>query len=206
MTWESWLAFISTSLVVCFIPGPDMILIAGWSATKGFKAGFKALVGMVLGVVVHSFAAAMGLAALLATSAVAFAAIKYIGALYLIYLGVMILRKKETKPFKLTTLQKTPNPFLQGFLTDVLNPKVVIFFLAFLPQFVQPGPGASMQLLALGLSFALLSACCYLVLIALVSKAGQKMGQNERVRTLAKWLGGFLFIGFGLRLALASRI
>ena len=205
MGWEQWLAFISASLVLFLIPGPDMFLVAGWSASKGFKAGFKASLGTVSGILVHTFATALGLAALLATSATAFAVVKYVGAIYLLYLGVMTLKKSDASKFALSSERAEPNPFLQALLTNVLNPKVVLFFLAFLPQFIDPGRNATSQLLTLGISFALLSASCYLVLIFLACKAGQKVGDNEKVQTAVRWLGGTVLIGFGLRLALVSR-
>ena len=206
MAWEQWLTFITASLVLFLIPGPDMLLVIGWSATKGVRAGIKASLGTVSGILVHTCATAMGLAALLAASATAFTIVKFAGALYLIYLGVVMLKKKnDSEKIEQVTNSKTSNPFRQALLTNVLNPKVVLFFLAFLPQFVVSETNATSQLFVLGLSFALICTFCYVALIIIACQAGQKIGKNNKVQTVARWIAGSLFIGFGLRLAIASR-
>ncbi len=205
MLWEQWMAFITASVVLFLLPGPDMLLVAGWSAAKGFKAGIQASMGTVSGILVHTLATSMGLAALLAASATAFLLVKYAGAVYLVYLGVMTLRHRENRAEGTSVDRKAGNPFVQALLTNVLNPKVILFFLAFLPQFIEPSGNTTNQLLMLGSAFALIATIGYLVLVFIACRAGEKIGSNAKVKAFIRWLGGLVLIGFGLRLAMVSR-
>ncbi|MGI9283141.1 MAG: LysE family translocator [Endozoicomonas sp.] len=204
MTLDQWLAYLMASLVLILIPGPDTFLVAAWSAAKGFKAGIQAALGTVSGILVHTAAATLGLSAILSSSAMAFTAVKIMGALYLVYLGIKTIREGIASAPKNDVRNKRSNPFLQALLTNVLNPKVALFFLAFLPQFIDPSRAVENQLLALGTAFSILTTIYYVSLVFLAGKIARKMGQNVMVQTLAKWLGGLMMIGFGLRLALAS--
>jgi threonine/homoserine/homoserine lactone efflux protein len=151
-------AFIGAGLLLAITPGPDMAYIIGRSSTQGARAGAIAALAAGAGCLVHISAAALGLSALIAASATAFAALKWIGVAYLCYVGWSMWRgASDSAPAK-----KGPVPastagriFLQGFLTNVLNPKVALFFLAFLPQFVDPAaPSKPIAFLFLGLIFA----------------------------------------------------
>lgn len=136
--------FIASGLVLNMLPGPDSLLIMTRSATQGWRAGSAAALGIGAGTLVHIFAAALGLSALLVTSSAAFAVIKWIGAAYIVYIGIGMLRAsmktKDGASESIVMPSAAPlsfrRIFLQGFLTNILNPKVALFFLAFVPQFI----------------------------------------------------------------------
>jgi threonine/homoserine/homoserine lactone efflux protein len=157
MDWSNLALFFAASWMLIITPGPDMIYVITRGISQGRKAGMISAVGVTLGILVHTVFAAFGLAIILRTSALAFLAVKFAGAGYLIFLGVKTLIDKSD--FKLS--RDTPKDgfrkiFVQGILSNVLNPKIALFFLAFLPQFVNPGHGsASIQMVYLGLTFAL---------------------------------------------------
>ncbi len=203
MGMEQWLAFASATLILFMIPGPDMVLVAGWSARKGFRKGLEAATGTVMGLLVHTMATSMGLAALLAASASAFSVLKWVGSIYLVWLGIMKLRNGESEA-PTDKSRRASSPFLQALCTNLLNPKVILFFLAFLPHFVDPNADVKAQFIMLGLAFAVISTACYLALIAVTAKAGQALGKSRRAQQLGRWLSGTVMIGFGVRLAMAS--
>jgi threonine/homoserine/homoserine lactone efflux protein len=156
MSLEIYLTFVCASIVLCIVPGPDMIYLLGRSIAQGRKAGMYAALGINAGAYVHLTAAVLGLSAILATSSIAFTIVKWIGAAYLVYLGVStILAKRTALVIESNTLLHINNKaiFWQGFLSDVLNPKVAIFFLAILPQFADPNAThPTVQLLVLGVT------------------------------------------------------
>lgn len=202
MGTEQWLAFVTASLIFFMIPGPDMMLIACWSAREGFRVGCEAAMGTILGLIMHTIATSLGLAALLAASTSAFTMVKWAGSIYLIGLGIVKLRNK--KPLKQETVQnrkKHQRPFLQALCTNLLNPKVILFFVAFLPHFIDPVADAQVQLLMLGLSYAVISLVWYLIFVAVVAKAGQSLSKNQTAQQLTRWLSGTIMIGFGVSLA-----
>ena len=133
--------FVVSGLLLNITPGPDTLYILGRSASQGRRGGTVAALGVSAGLFLHTFAAAVGLSALLAASATAFTILKWVGAVYLVYLGVSLLlvRPAIHQPVPALRTVGLRTVFLQGFLTNVLNPKVALFFLAFLPQFVDPG-------------------------------------------------------------------
>jgi threonine/homoserine/homoserine lactone efflux protein len=155
----NFVLFLTASVALIVAPGPDNILVLTSGVAQGRGDALVSAIGTSLGLVVHSVFAAVGLSALLAQSAVAFSVIKYVGAAYLVYLGVRALLSREGFAIR---ADDAPSPRLgsilvQAFATNVLNPKVALFFLAFLPQFVGPDAGsAAQQLLLLGMTFALL--------------------------------------------------
>ncbi|MGD9947884.1 MAG: LysE family translocator, partial [Desulfobulbus sp.] len=136
-----WCVFFSAALALNLAPGPDLMYVLSRTVAQGTRIGLASAAGVSTGALVHVAAAAFGLSAILATSAFAFAAVKYVGACYLFYLGIQALRSGGTK-FDLKTRETKMilpwQAFRQGVLVDVLNPKVAIFFMAFLPQFVRP--------------------------------------------------------------------
>jgi threonine/homoserine/homoserine lactone efflux protein len=140
-THDLWL-FVLSGLLLSITPGPDTLYIVGRSSTQGWRAGAVAALGIGTGTLVHICAAALGLSAILAASATAFTAVKYIGAAYLLYVGIALFRAAGAPGSSTSAVVVRPAPlrgiFAQGFLTNVLNPKVALFFLAFLPQFVAP--------------------------------------------------------------------
>ncbi|ALZ76780.1 LysE family translocator [Rheinheimera sp. F8] len=204
-TQDLWL-FIVSGLLLNIAPGPDSLLIMARSAGQGFKAGAAAVLGICSGTCVHIAAAAVGLSALLATSAEAFLLIKLLGAAYLLYIGVQMLRTK-TVSIESTT---APEPatfaviFRQGLLTNVLNPKVALFFLAFLPQFVAPdAANKTLAFLFLGAIFNLNGMLWCLFLAWSSALAAQKVKASATVRLWFNRLTGGIFVLLGLKLALS---
>ena len=201
--------FIASGLLLNIVPGPDTMLVVTRSAAQGWRAGSAAALGIGAGTFVHVLAAALGMSALLATSAHAFTVVKWVGAAYLVYVGVRmwLARAERDAPAQGVA---APLPyrkiFAQGFLTNALNPKVALFFLAFVPQFIDPGsPTKALAFIALGCVFNL-NSMIWSHGLALFSAA---VGQRTRVgpRT-ARWLNraiGTVFIACGVRLALGSR-
>jgi RhtB (resistance to homoserine/threonine) family protein len=205
-TQDLWL-FVVSGLLLNIAPGPDSLLIMARSAGQGFKAGAAAVLGICSGTCVHIAAAAVGLSALLATSAEAFLLIKLLGAAYLLYIGVQMLRIK-TEPTESTT---APEPatfaaiFRQGLLTNVLNPKVALFFLAFLPQFVAPGAeNKALAFLFLGAIFNLNGMLWCLFLAWSSAFAAQKVKTSATIKLWFNRLTGGIFMLLGLKLAFSQ--
>jgi threonine/homoserine/homoserine lactone efflux protein len=202
--------FIASGLLLNIAPGPDSLLIVTRSAAQGWRAGSAAALGIGTGTFVHVFAAALGLSAVLATSAMAFTAVKYVGAAYLLYIGVSMLFRKPAD----AVVDAAPAPaaapgyrkiFAQGFLTNVLNPKVAIFFLAFVPQFIAAdAANKPLAFIALGCIFDFNSMLWAHVLVAGAALAGQRVRMGGGV---LRWLNraiGLMFVSFGLKLALSK--
>lgn len=205
-TQDLWL-FIVSGLLLNIAPGPDSLLIMARSAGQGFKAGAAAVLGICSGTCVHIAAAAVGLSALLATSTEAFLVIKLLGAAYLLYIGVQMLRIK-TEPTESTT---APEPatfaaiFRQGLLTNVLNPKVALFFLAFLPQFVAPGTeNKALAFLFLGAIFNLNGMLWCLFLAWSSALAAQKVKTSATAKLWINRLTGGIFVLLSMKLALSK--
>lgn len=206
---DLWL-FITAGLLLNLTPGPDMALIAARSGQYGVRAGVAAALGVSAGCLVHIAAAALGLSAMMMASAVTFTLLKWLGAAYLVFLGVRMLWG-SFKPHDERTAVAGDRPgnlsgiFLQGLLTNALNPKVAIFFLAFLPQFIDVE--ASSKVLAfvlLGLLFNV-NSTLFNVLVAWAAGRVSSSPAFGRVRAWLERAIGALFIGLGIRLALAER-
>lgn len=205
---HNFLLFAFASLMLNIAPGPDMLYVASRSAGQGAKAGVVSSLGIFVGCFVHILAAMFGLSALLAQSAMAFEMLKWAGALYLIYIGIQSIRSKGAQ----FQVQNADNRiplwmlFRQGFITNVLNPKVAIFFLAFLPQFIQPEQGnVSLQILFLGLWFDF-SGTATLVLVALMF--GRLGDWLTRYPGFVRWqekIMGSVLVYLGLKLALLEK-
>jgi RhtB (resistance to homoserine/threonine) family protein len=201
-------AFILVVLVLFLIPGPAVLLTLTQTARGGFKAGIITGVGIAVGDLLHTVAAVLGLSAILMTSALAFEVVKYLGAAYLIFLGIKSLLEKTQKQVK--SAEKKENAsvsFRQALLIELLNPKTSLFFLAFLPQFVRPdGPPVVYQLLSLGLVFVLMSILYTSLLALLASSLGNKLFfKNSKI---SRWQGkvvGTIYIGLGLQLVFQSQ-
>ena len=200
------LGFATAALAINLAPGPDSIYTLTRAVRDGRKAGIAAALGTSTGVLVHTTAAVIGLSALLRSSAVLFSLVKFVGAGYLVYLGVQTLRDSEG--FDLTADVDRTDPlsaYRKAVGINVLNPKVAIFFLAFLPQFVQSGGNVPFQLLGFGLLFATLGGC-YQVLLAIFSSAARRiLAQYEVVQSAIRYVSGSVLIAFGTVLALEGR-
>jgi threonine/homoserine/homoserine lactone efflux protein len=212
MTLHSYLLFVGASIVLVFVPGPDMAYLLARSVAQGRKAGVLAALGINAGAYVHLIAAVSGLSALLMTSALAFSAVKAVGALYLIWLGVGALRLKaeaEAGPLPPVALRGAGARavFWQGFLSDALNPKVAMFYLAFLPQFVDPHAGGVwagrpwLQFLVLGLTCNMIALPFNIPLALLAGHASQALRGNPKVSAWLRKAMGATFLGLGLKLA-----
>jgi RhtB (resistance to homoserine/threonine) family protein len=196
--------FLAAGILLNLTPGPDTAYILGRSIAQGREAGVASALGICVGSIFHTCAAALGLSAILATSALAFGAIKLLGGAYLIFLGIKMLlenRKQLSLPSNFRR-RTTAAAFRQGILTNVLNPKVALFFLAFLPQFIDPAsPTKVPAFLALGLTFVTTGTIWCLVLAWFASAFSERLRANE---TIGQWLNraaGVLFVLLGLRLA-----
>ena len=208
LTGTNLLVFAGASLALIVIPGPDMIYVLTRGISGGRKVALVSAAGVCIGLCVHSMFAAVGLSEILRQSALAFSVVKYVGAAYLVYLGVRTLLSK--KDFQLSNESPPPAPlsryFLQGVASDLLNPKVALFFLAYLPQFVNPNAGsAALQLLTLGLIFALLALVVVGALGLFSGTVGEWFGSRPRVADGLRWITGSVFVCLGLRLALPGR-
>ncbi len=202
-----WTTFFSAALLLNLCPGPDMAFIVGQTASSGKQGGFAAMFGIWTGAFLHVILAALGLSAILATSAVAFSIVKWAGALYLLYLGIQAILAKDTS-FLANEEAKRKKPFSifrQGVLVAALNPKVAIFFLAFLPQFIVQGAGpAGAQLFLHGSLIIVVAALVEPPLVLVGSACITRLKNNSTVAsTMEKGLGA-LFIALGIRLALSE--
>lgn len=202
----SLLLFAAASIALLVVPGPSVLYIVTRSVSQGRRAGLISVLGVHVGSVVHVTAAALGLSALLASSATAFMVVKYLGAVYLVWLGVQKLRRRESGPVEEAPPVRSARLFTQGIVVNVLNPKTAIFFLAFLPQFVNPSRGpVALQIIILGACFILLGIMSdggYALL------AGTLAGRIRRTRTARRRLdraSGVVYLGLGATAALATR-
>jgi threonine/homoserine/homoserine lactone efflux protein len=207
MELSNFALFFAASWILIITPGPDMIYVITRGISQGRKAGVISAFGVTLGILVHTIFAAFGLAIILRTSALAFLAVKFVGAGYLIYLGVKSFKSKSDFSFnKNKTKDGIKTIFLQGLLSNVLNPKVALFFLAFLPQFVNPKFGSSsIQMVCLGLTFALFGIF-FLVLLGYFSGGiGSWLSRKRNLAKKIRWFTGSILILLGLRLAFMER-
>jgi threonine/homoserine/homoserine lactone efflux protein len=205
-TVPSLMLFAAASIALLVVPGPSVLYIVTRSVTQGRRAGLISVLGVHVGSVVHVAAAALGLSALLASSATAFMIVKYLGAAYLVWLGVQKLRRRGPATVDDTPPVPRSRLFTQGIVVNVLNPKTAIFFLAFLPQFVSPARGpVAAQIVVLGACFILLGILSdggYALL------AGALAGRLRRTRTARRRLdraSGVVYLGLGAGAAFASR-
>jgi len=209
---DYWL-FVAAAGMLAMTPGPDTIYVLTRTVTGGRREGMASVFGIISGLAVHVMLAAFGLTAILATSATAFTVVKYIGAAYLLFLGIKSLRGhsaplEEQLGVEQAAIVTGTEPgsrmlqaFWQGMLTNVLNPKVAIFFLAFLPQFLIPNSGlGATPLLLLGFTFGLLGLLWLLVIVALGASLAAMLQPGSRVGRMLDRVCGGLFIAFGLKL------
>lgn len=202
------LSFIAIVLLLFLIPGPAVIITITQTLKSGKKNGIYTALGIGLGDLVHTLAAVLGLSAILMQSATAFEVVKYVGVAYLVYLGIQML---VTKPKKIEqpTVEQSPasTSFRQGFLAEILNPKTALFFLAFLPQFIQHNETSiTVQLLTLGITFVVMSALYTILLAVVTSFIGEKI--FTKASGSSRWLEktvGFVYISLGVRLALQTQ-
>jgi len=199
--------FVATSLLLILTPGPDLMLVMSRSIAKGQRAGLATAAGVSTGLLGHTLLAALGLGAVLQSSILLFTALKLIGAAYLIYLGWHSLRAPHAS---LTThLQKPVSArqlFLQGAIANVSNPKIAIFYFAFLPQFVAPDSAhPTLAMLLLGLIFAVLTLLIKSPIAMGAARLSAWLRDNPRVETWMNRASGVVLLGLGARLAFEKR-
>lgn len=210
--------FIAAGLLLNLTPGPDMLYVAGTSAARGMRAGIAASLGIGAGCMVHIVLATVGLSALLAASALAFTVVKWLGAAYLVWAGLSMLLKRRAganaaASAPAETRAITPGPlrrvFMQGALINTLNPKVALFFLAFLPQFIDAGqPGQAWAFVLLGLLFNVGGTLVNIGVVVLAGAIRARLADRPGAGQLGAWLErtvGALFVGLGVKLALSSQ-
>ena len=206
-THDLWL-FVLSGFLLNITPGPDTLYIVGCSSTQGWRAGAVAALGIGAGTLVHICAAALGLSAILAASATAFTAVKFIGAAYLLYVGISLIRSagvSGSSPGAIVGRAASMRSiFAQGFLTNVLNPKVALFFLAFLPQFVAADAGSKpLAFLLLGAIFNFNGALWNLFVAWSTARLSSTLAPGVAFKRWFNRCVGSVFVFIGIRLALA---
>lgn len=204
---EVFAAFAVASLALLVVPGPSVLYIVTRSMDQGRAAGLISVLGIHTGSIVHVAAAALGLSAILASSALSYGFVKYAGAAYLIWLGIRAIRDRgEERPDVDGNTHSLGRIYAQGVVVNVLNPKTALFFLAFLPQFVDVSKGSvSLQIVLLGITFILLgfvSDGTYALVSARVSRS---IGARGGSGILRRWLPGLTLIGLGIVSAITGR-
>jgi threonine/homoserine/homoserine lactone efflux protein len=198
--------FMTATLALNLAPGPDMLYVSTRSLTQGRRAGVISALGIAAGSVVHTLAIASGLAALLRAVPLAYEIVRFAGAAYLIWLGIQALLAKSG-PMDGKPLDRASEwtIFRQGMITNLLNPKVALFFLAFLPQFVREDGPVALQIVVLGCLFNLSGTIVNVGVAQLAASARAWLATGERVQRIFRWLTASVFIGLGLRLAVQER-
>ncbi|EIJ79090.1 amino acid transporter LysE [Bacillus methanolicus PB1] len=195
--------FLVAAILLNLTPGTDTMYIVSRSISQGRTAGIYSALGITAGVVVHTLLAAFGLSVILIQSAFLFNLIKIIGAIYLVYLGFKtIMAKKTANEQKSLPKEANKKIFLQGMITNVTNPKVALFFLAFLPQFIHTDAGVTSPIpfIILGLTFAVTGGTWCLITAYFASMATNKLRENSKVASVLNKLTGIIFISLGLKL------
>jgi len=204
--FSSLLVFLLTALVLLLIPGPAVLYIVTRSVAQGRKAGMASVLGIELATLCHSMAAAFGLSAILLASALAFNVVRYLGAAYLVYLGIRTILSRA--PSHASDNSPTPSlsqMFRKGFLVNLLNPKTALFFYAFLPQFVDPARGSSvLQILWLGALFVVLATITDSTYALISSAAGRLLTQRPGFQRVQKYVTGLIYISLGVAAALSG--
>lgn len=211
---SSLILFISSSWLLIISPGPDSIYVLTRGISQGRKAGIISALGVTLGIFIHTAFAAFGISVILMTSSTLFLIVKSIGTVYLVYLGIrtildkkkVVIQKSITDDKQISRLPTDKRIFLQGMLSNTLNPKVALFFLAYLPQFIsKESYSGSVQILLLGTIFAIFGVI-YLVFLGYFSgKIGQWINRKEGMMGIVRTISGSILIGLGIKLAFVQR-
>jgi RhtB (resistance to homoserine/threonine) family protein len=211
MSGTQFLIFLGAALAITFTPGADTLLVLNNALKHGLRGGVWTGLGSSLGMCVHAFFSIVGLSIILAQSALAFEILKWAGAIYLVYLGIQTIRKRQTTFSPATDEQVVPaktltnkKAALQGFLSNILNPKAALFFLVFFPQFIMPNEPIIGQFIVLMTVIVSLN----LIWLAIVSLGAVRMRllfARSKVQRIFDWVSGLLFIGLGIKLAFEKR-
>lgn len=205
LDWSKLSVFVSVASILVFMPGPNTLYIVARSIQQGRLAGFVSSLGVQVGTMVHIIAAALGLSALLVSSALAFNMVKYAGASYLIYLGVKTLVSKERIELGNVQQAKLTRIFYQGIVVNILNPKTALFFFAFLPQFVSVTRGSVLlQVLLLGSILILLGTLSDSIYALASGSIGNWLRGNLKFLRAQRYFAGSIYIGLGAATALSG--
>lgn len=205
--WSTFLVFIAAAFSISIMPGPSNFYVLARSLGQGSRAGVVSALGLATGSLLHVAAAALGISAVLAVSAWLFGAVKYAGACYLVYLGFKALRYSGGAhgDVRAAAPKRLRRIFLEGVVVEVTNPKTVLFFLAFIPQFVDPAAGPVwLQTLVLGAVLTATALPCDLLVTFLGGRVVQATQKRPWLQRLQHRIMGTIFIGLGLRLALSE--
>jgi RhtB (resistance to homoserine/threonine) family protein len=202
---ENFYLFVLMCILLILLPGPDTAIATKNTLSVGRTGGFKTIIGTCCALLIHTLAAVVGLSAIIVKSALLFSFFKYAGAAYLVYLGaktLWALRNKQVTPeISAESKYEGKSCFKQGFLTNLLNPKVAVFFLTFLPQFVDSGSQTLIPFLIMGITYTFLTAIWFFIYIYLLNQIGAFMKRPKTQRVMEAATGTIL-IGFGIKLAL----
>ena len=206
MTTTTLFYFLGASMALTLAPGPDNIFVLTQGIARGRKPAIITALGMCSGISVHTVAAAFGISALFYSSVIAFNVVKYAGALYLLYLAYRTLKERSTVKLAAADDRCSVDLFKRGFVMNVLNPKVAMFFLAFLPQFVTPNTNHfALQMLLLGFIFMVQAIVIFCLIGYFSGFIGSFILSRPRIAKYFDWLTAGVFASLGLRLALAER-
>ncbi|MBU2938943.1 LysE family translocator [Lacinutrix sp. C3R15] len=204
---QNFITFLVTALFFVMTPGIDTLFVLNKSINQGKKSGVYATLGINTGVLTHTFFAAVGLSVFIAKSALAFSIIQFVGAAYLIYLGVFKLIKKNDflmEDSLVKTQKKSKNDFWSGFFTNSLNPKVALFFLAFFPQFILPSQIQNpIPFILLGVTFAIIGVIWYMSLSLFASIFSEKIKNNPTAGVWINKISGIAFILIAIQMVLS---
>jgi len=204
---ENFYMFVLMCIFFIILPGPDTAIATKNTVTAGKVGGFKTVLGICSALLIHTSAAVLGLSAIIMKSALLFSVFKYVGAVYLIYLGVKTLwslKKKEVAAsVEINTKSKMVRTscFTQGFLTNLLNPKVAILFLTFFPQFVDPGSNTFLPFVIMGTTYTVMTALWSFLYVYLINHISAFM-KKPKTQNIIEGITGTILIGFGIRLFL----
>ncbi|EKQ56061.1 MULTISPECIES: LysE family translocator [unclassified Clostridium] len=204
---ENYSIFIISSIILSVTPGSDTFYVLGNSISSGRKVGVMSALGTSTGCILHTVMAALGLSVILAKSAIAFNIVKYLGAIYLIFLGVRTLMSKTSLLAKENKNEKKSirQIFLQGAMIDVLNPKVALFFLAFLPQFINPNTSYGIiPFLVLGFTYIIVATIWCITLAVFLASISRKISEIKGMHGFVNKFTGIIFVGLGLNLLTAK--
>ena len=203
-----YLLFCTAAIALLIVPGPSVTYIVARSVDQGGRAGFVSVLGIHTGTLVHVFAAVVGLSAIIASSAVAFSVVKYAGALYLIYIGVRRLMAKDEEMNGLTVTRRASysRVYWQAVMVNVLNPKTALFFLAFLPQFVDRSSGnVALQTILLGATFVALGIVSDGTYALAATAIRGRLTRSEKFARRSRIFTGVTYVGLGVTAALTGR-
>lgn len=196
---ENFMTFLITALIFVITPGMDTIFVLNKSIGEGKRSGVLASLGINTGVMIHTLLGALGLSVIIAQSPSGFLLIKYLGAAYIFYLGIMGIRSKKDVFQNTESTSKTKHNFWSGFLTNVLNPKVALFFIAFFPQFILPDSLQSpVPFIALGITYAIIGIVWLVVLAICAGTFTQKIRNNPKIGVRMNKITGVIFMGMAV--------